>query len=284
MAQAESADNSGWRCFYKATRLADWGRGDQALPVYRSRTTDGVRLTVARTDQTPRSNTTTPPTILDAPMKLPNWFKILWWALLTSGVSWLLYKRYPDLTAGHAAPVDIVFFVIWIALMLVPLFQEVSLLGLKFKQEVEGLKSFVAAQISDIRNEVKNAVDVTVSPQITIPPPTPDAKLPALEERIKAVVADALAAYGAKAHTPARKRTLKSSISESTRYAPPWRRWQRYPPRQGSLASPLDRIGPFPMMALTESATVSQASRDAVPLSMRGRLRHQPSLTRVVSR
>jgi hypothetical protein len=69
-------------------------------------------------------------------MKLSNWFKILWWFLIT------------------VTAVDVFFFAIWIALMLVPLFQEVSFLGVKFKQEVEGLKAFVATQVGDMRNEL----------------------------------------------------------------------------------------------------------------------------------
>lgn len=134
-------------------------------------------------------------------MKLPNWFRILWWTLLTSGLSWLLYSQQANLIAGRASSVDLLLLVVWIALMLMPLFQEVSLLGFKFKQEIEELKSFVALQVSDIRNEVRNAVDVrtTISPQITFPVPAPDAQLPELEAKIKTAVSEALASQGHKA-------------------------------------------------------------------------------------
>jgi hypothetical protein len=131
-------------------------------------------------------------------MKLPNCFKIVWWCLLTLGVTWVLYRRYPDLVAGHAAPVDIFVFAIWIALMLVPLFQEVSFLGVRFKQEVDDLKAFVTTQIGDIRADVRNAIDVrtTFSPNFTFPLPTSDAQLPALESKIKSAVSEALSAHG----------------------------------------------------------------------------------------
>jgi hypothetical protein len=133
-------------------------------------------------------------------MKLPNWFKILWWVLLTSILTWVLYLRFPDLVAGHAAAVDVFFFGVWTALMLMPLFNEVSFLGIKFKQEVEALKTFVATQVGDIRSEVRNAVDVrtTFSPQIMIPSPVSDAQLPELEARIKVAVSEALSAHGLK--------------------------------------------------------------------------------------
>jgi hypothetical protein len=136
-------------------------------------------------------------------MKLPNWFKILWWTLLTTGLTWVLYQRYPDLVTGHAAPVDVFFFAVWIGLLLVPLFQEVSFLGVKFKQEVEALKSFLATQVSEIRSEVRSAIDVrtTVSPHISFPMPVSDAQLPALEDKIKAAVSEALSAHERKAET-----------------------------------------------------------------------------------
>jgi len=84
--------------------------------------------------------------------------------------------------------------------MLAPLFQEMSFLGVSFKQEMDQLKSFVAAQVGDIRSEVRNAIDVqtTFSPQITFPTPPSDSQLPELEERIKAAVADAFSTHGSK--------------------------------------------------------------------------------------
>jgi hypothetical protein len=131
-------------------------------------------------------------------VKLPNWFKITWWIALVLIITEFLYKRYPDLIAGHAAPVDLFAFGIWVALLLVPLFSEINFLGIKLKQEVEDLKRFVAAQIIDVRNDIRNTVDVrtTVSQQFTMP--SPDSQLPKLEEITKAAVAEALAAYGLK--------------------------------------------------------------------------------------
>ncbi|NMY24773.1 hypothetical protein HBO19_02140 [Pseudomonas sp. WS 5021] len=131
-------------------------------------------------------------------MKLPNWFKVLWWILLTAALTYFLYNRYPDLTKGHASHADIVVFIIWIALLLAPLFNEVSLFGLKLKHEIDELKGFVSAQILEIRSDVRNAVDVrtTFSPHFNLPLPAADAQLPDLEVRIKSALNDALAAHG----------------------------------------------------------------------------------------
>lgn len=134
-------------------------------------------------------------------MKLPNWLKIVWWVLLTGVLTAYLYKRYPQLAVGQAVPADIIVFVIWVALLLAPLFSEVSLLGITLKQEVEGLKTFVSSQISDVKAEVRSAVDVraTFSPQFNIPAPAADSQLPDIERCIKVAVSDALASHGLRA-------------------------------------------------------------------------------------
>jgi len=156
-------------------------------------------------------------------MKLPNWFKITWWLLITGVITWLLYNRYPDLVAGKATGADMVAFVIWVALLLAPLFNEVSLLGITLKQEAEELRKFVAAQLTDIRTEVRNAVDVrtTFSPHITIPAPATDSQLPELEARIKAAVSGAFASHGLKppvATPPALRVSDDVSFLFATRY------------------------------------------------------------------
>lgn len=134
-------------------------------------------------------------------MKLPNWLKIVWWVFLTGLLTAYLYKRYPQLAIGQAVPADIVVFVIWVALLLAPLFSEVSLLGITLKQQVDELKTFVFSQINDVRAEVRSAVDVraTFSPQFNIPAPAADSQLPEIERRIKVAVSDALASHGLQA-------------------------------------------------------------------------------------
>ena len=131
-------------------------------------------------------------------MKLPNWFKIIWWLLLVGLLSAFLLHRYPELALGRAVPADIVVFVIWVALLLAPLFNEVSLLGITLKQQIGELKDYVANQITEVKSEVRNAVDVrtTFSPHFNIPAPAADAQLPEIERRIRSAVSDALAEHG----------------------------------------------------------------------------------------
>lgn len=134
-------------------------------------------------------------------MQLPNWFKVIWWLAITSALTYFLQARLPDLLNGKAAAADVAVFGVWMALLLAPLFSEVSLLGITLKNEIEELKGAVATQLNDIRTEVRSAVDVraTFSPQFHMPAPVTDAQLPQLEQRVKAAVESALATQGIKA-------------------------------------------------------------------------------------
>jgi hypothetical protein len=136
-------------------------------------------------------------------MKLPNSFKVVWWFAVTGAVTAYLFVRYVDLSAGRAVPADIVAFLVWIALLLAPIFQEVEFLGFKFKQEVQKLKEEIRSEIHSVRAELRNAVDIrtTFSPQISMPAPPPDSQLPNLEARVKAAVAEALAVHGVRLET-----------------------------------------------------------------------------------
>ena len=137
-------------------------------------------------------------------LKLPNWFKVIWWLILVGLLTAFLARRYSALTAGRAVPADIVVFVIWVALLLAPLFSEVSLLGITLKQQMDELKEYVAGQITDVKSEVRSAIDVraTFSPHFNIPAPAADAQLPEIERRIKSAVSDVLAEHGIQQQPP----------------------------------------------------------------------------------
>lgn len=155
-------------------------------------------------------------------MKLANWFKVSWWILLVGLLTAFLLHRYPDLSVGRAVPADVVVFVIWIALLLAPLFSEISLLGITLKQQVDELKNYVASQMTDVKNEVRNAVDVrtTFSPHFNIPVPVADAQLPEIERRIKEAVSDALAEHGIQQTPPPAEVPVSQDVMFlfSTRY------------------------------------------------------------------
>jgi len=127
-------------------------------------------------------------------MKLPNWFKVIWWILLLVVLTYFLSQRYNSFVEGTATPMDIFLFLIWVALLLVPLFQEVSFFGVKLKKEIDSLKSDVKEQITNLRSEIQNSIDIRT--QIITTPPPPDSRLPELEERFKQIMEDTLRIQG----------------------------------------------------------------------------------------
>jgi len=95
-------------------------------------------------------------------MKLPNWFKILWWIVLLLIVSVFLYNRLPDLIKGNSTTADIFIFLIWVVLCLLPLFEELSFFGMTFKKEVEKLKSDITTQFDTLKADIKNTINLQV--------------------------------------------------------------------------------------------------------------------------
>lgn len=132
------------------------------------------------------------------PMKLPNWFRVLWWLVLCAATSCLLLSRMSDISAGRANAADVVFFAIWLALVLVPVFSEIKLGSfLELKQAIEKakeeVKRDVKTELDGLRLDLRNAVDVrtNISPQFNFPQPARDEQLPQIEQIIKAAIADA---------------------------------------------------------------------------------------------
>ena len=101
-------------------------------------------------------------------MKLPNWLKIIWWFLLVGFFAYLLYQRYDLIMSGATTATDIVIFLILTALLVIPLFQEVSIFGVSFKQKIDTLKEEFDTQIIGLKSEIHNIQNVNV--YTTMPP------------------------------------------------------------------------------------------------------------------
>jgi len=68
--------------------------------------------------------------------------------------------RFKAFMSGEATAIDIVVFLVGVALFLTPLFQEVNILGVKLKREIETLKTEVKDQILNLRLAVQNVIDI----------------------------------------------------------------------------------------------------------------------------
>ncbi|MBX3431686.1 MAG: hypothetical protein KF779_19030 [Hyphomonadaceae bacterium] len=124
-------------------------------------------------------------------MKLPDKIKPLWWLLVVSVLTAFLSLRFQDLAQGNASTLDSFAAVLLVALLLAPLFSEVSLAGITLKQQISELKSDVSSALGEIRNEMRSIVDVrnTASSHVyNLMNPPPDVALPKLEEQARLAV------------------------------------------------------------------------------------------------
>jgi len=137
-------------------------------------------------------------------MKLPNWFRFSWWVVLVLILTAVVWLRRTDLLAGKATPFDALAFVVWVCMLLVPIFSEISLFGLKFRQEFEGLRNHIDQQALSLRSEIHNAVDFRpqVNPQFNFASSLSDSQLPSLEGRIRPIIEETLKALGAQRQEP----------------------------------------------------------------------------------
>jgi hypothetical protein len=112
-------------------------------------------------------------------MKIPNWAKIVWWLLLVGFFAYLFIQRYNSIINGVTTSTDIVIFLIFIVLLVIPLFQEFSIFGVSFKKEIENLKRDVEKQIISLKSDIQNTVNI-----YPYRPPPPDSELPDIERKL----------------------------------------------------------------------------------------------------
>ncbi|MEY2501578.1 MAG: hypothetical protein QOI07_1912 [Verrucomicrobiota bacterium] len=108
--------------------------------------------------------------------------------MLTLGLSVFLYFRLPDFVASRNGTIDVFAFLMWAALLLAPVFQEVAFFGVSLKQELREAKNEIREQLLELKADIHNTVDVHPNINVFAPAPPPDAALPKLEEQAKRVV------------------------------------------------------------------------------------------------
>jgi hypothetical protein len=126
-------------------------------------------------------------------MKLPNWFRIIWWLALLGIITYIIVRRHDALVTGQGSFGDVLVLLIWVALFLAPVFQEVGFFGIKLKQHLSELKQ----EVDSLRTDIRNTIDVQahINPTFNVPLAPPDAQLPVIEERFRRILDDTLKKY-----------------------------------------------------------------------------------------
>lgn len=122
-------------------------------------------------------------------MQFPKWFKLTWWIIILTLTGLILFKRYPAIMSGLSVPADTFVFLVFIALMLLPVFSEISFFGVKLKKDIEDLKNDLQIKFGDIKSEIRNSQNQTFNATIHgFGPPPPDSKLPDLDTKIDRII------------------------------------------------------------------------------------------------
>jgi hypothetical protein len=123
-------------------------------------------------------------------MKLPNWFKIFYWLLLTLSIGYFfIYKKYNLIESGNHLYLFI--FLIWVAILLLPLFNEIKFFGIELKKDIDDLKGQINSLKLKLNNKNSQATNINVNPT-----PPSDKKIQESQKDIKKVLEETLKAHG----------------------------------------------------------------------------------------
>lgn len=120
-----------------------------------------------------------------------NNFKAIWWGIIVITLGFYFWHRFPDLTAGETVTADMLVFIIWMAVCLVPFFNQFEFLGLKLKGQIEEAKQELQGQINSLKSEISNNNNVDVKPSIWVgnqTAPASDEKLIEMEEKLNKII------------------------------------------------------------------------------------------------
>jgi len=106
---------------------------------------------------------------------IDKWKKTVWWFFLLILFSTYLFQNRIRIFNNTLTQIDFIIFILWIVLLIFPLFSEIDIAGIKLKKEIESLKSEIKEQIFTIRSEIRNSATFQNIYYPIIPqPPSPE--------------------------------------------------------------------------------------------------------------
>jgi len=114
-----------------------------------------------------------------------NWKKLYWFGFVAF-LSYLVATRFSSIVSGNPTNMDIIIFIIWVALIVVPLFREVNIFGVGLKNEIDSLRNDFRGEMLNLRSEIQNTINLRQ--QIIVGQVPSDAELRSTEEHIKPVL------------------------------------------------------------------------------------------------
>ena len=201
-------------------------------------------------------------------MRLPNWLKIIWWLILVIISVIFIAQRFDSIMNGTSGVLDIIVLLVLIALLTIPLFQEVNFFGVGLKREIDNLKTEFKEQIFNLRSDIQNTINMRteISPQIYLTPPT-DSELPSIEERIRPILEQVLREQGIERPVPIPEELTVSDDAKflfSVRYTMErelrhiWKQWKWVGQAEGAPRFPLHASASYIARSLADSGGISR--------------------------
>lgn len=122
-------------------------------------------------------------------MKLLKKWKYLYWFLIVAFLTYLVMARLPFFLDGSPTNMDIIIFIIWVAMIIAPIFREVNIFGVGLKNEIDSLRNDFRGEMLNLRSEIQNTINF--SPQINVGQLPSDSELPGLREALQKALKDA---------------------------------------------------------------------------------------------
>ena len=117
-------------------------------------------------------------------------FRGLYWLLLVGLIGYFLCDRFDAFTSGKATGFDVVVFLVWVALLLAPLYTTVEVLGVKLTRALEEVRKDVSKEIRDVKQELTSLVtqsNANTNTQTVYLQPPNEQKIRELEQKLEAL-------------------------------------------------------------------------------------------------
>lgn len=96
-------------------------------------------------------------------MIVPKEYKALYWAALIISGSLIILTRVKEIVAGNSNAIDILIISVVIALLIVPIFSEMSFFGFGFKGAINDLRNDLKNDYLNLRNEIQTNFNIPLT-------------------------------------------------------------------------------------------------------------------------
>jgi hypothetical protein len=104
-------------------------------------------------------------------MELSKKAKTIWWLILIITGGTYLVLRYETLYDPQPNYSDLIVILVWIGLLISPIFSEMDLFGFQLKREIQETKHELMSKVLELKTEIQNSqsLNATVSPSFYFP-------------------------------------------------------------------------------------------------------------------